>query len=93
MPKAVVKSPTPAPQQLLDAKTLGEFVRAARTQANMNIHAAAAFCGVAVGTMQKIETVSGDVRLSSILTVCRMLGIKLDIRCSTPGTAREPAGE
>ncbi len=45
----------------------------------MGIHEAAAFCGVAVGTMQKIERASGDVKLSSILTVCKMLGISLTI--------------
>ena len=38
---------------------------------------AAAFCGVAVDTLSKIETARGDVKLSSILTVCRMLGIHL----------------
>jgi DNA-binding phage protein len=43
------------------------------------MHEAAAFCGVAVDTLSKIETARGDVKLSSILTVCRMLGIKLNV--------------
>jgi hypothetical protein len=29
--------------------------------------------------MTKIERASGDVRLSSVLTVCRMLGITISI--------------
>ncbi len=45
----------------------------------MTIHEAAAFCGVAVGTMSKLETGNNDVKLSSILTVCTMLGITINI--------------
>ena len=45
----------------------------------MGIHEAAAFCGVAVGTMTKIEKASGDVRLSTVLNVCRMLGVVISI--------------
>lgn len=79
MSRTVTPLPVPEPQQLLDAETLGKFVRARRTQSGMTIHEAAAFCGVAVGTMSKLETVSGDVKLSSILTVCAMLGITISI--------------
>ncbi|MCL7489771.1 MAG: hypothetical protein M8357_16515 [Desulfobulbaceae bacterium] len=45
----------------------------------MGIHEAAAFCGVAVDTMTKIEKAVGDVQLSSVLKVCRMLGIMLKV--------------
>ena len=79
MAKTVVATPIPAPQALHDAETLGKFVRAARTQSGMGIHEAAAFCGVAVSTMSKLERANGDVRLSSILQVCRMLGVTLTI--------------
>ena len=79
MSKTVIPLPVPEPQQLLDAATLGKFVRARRTQAGMTIHEAAAFCGVAVGTMSKLETAGGDVKLSSILTVCSMLGVTINI--------------
>jgi len=79
MSKPVIPLPVPEPPLLLDAATLGKFVRARRTQAGMTIHEAAAFCGVAVGTMSKLETASGDVKLSSILTVCSMLGINVTI--------------
>ena len=79
MAKTVTLVPLPDPQPLLDAATLGRFIRARRTQAGMGIHEAAAFCGVAVGTMTKIERASGDVRLSTMLNVCRMLGVTLSI--------------
>ena len=79
MSKSVIPLPIPAPQQLFDAETLGRFIRARRTQTGMGIHEAAAFCGVAVGTMTKIERASGDVRLSTVLNVCRMLGVTISI--------------
>jgi transcriptional regulator with XRE-family HTH domain len=71
--------PTPIQKGVLDAKDLGRFVRARRTQAGMGIHEAAAFCGVAVDTLSKIEKALGDVQLSSVLKVCRMLGINLKV--------------
>ena len=79
MAKTVSPLPIPAAQVMVDADTLGRFIRAVRTQSGMGIHEAAAFCGVAVSTMSKLERANGDVRLSSILQVCRMLGISLTI--------------
>ena len=79
MPKTIKPQPTPVQSGPLDAATLGKFVRARRTQAGMGMHEAAAFCGVAVDTLTKIETAKGDVRFSSIVTVCRMLGINLKV--------------
>ncbi|RJX24062.1 MAG: XRE family transcriptional regulator [Desulfobulbus sp.] len=79
MSRKVKPLPTPQQEGYLDAKTLGEFVRARRTQAGMGIHEAAAFCGVAVDTLTKIERAKGDAQLSSVLKVCRMLGISLKI--------------
>jgi DNA-binding XRE family transcriptional regulator len=84
MSKTVTPLPLPEPQQLVDAETLGRFIRARRTQSGLGIHEAAAFCGVAVGTMSKIETASGDVRLSTVLIVCRMLGVSISIEAKEP---------
>jgi transcriptional regulator with XRE-family HTH domain len=79
MAKKVKALPTPLHDGPLEAKVLGEFIRARRTQAGMGIHEAAAFCGVAVDTLTKIEKARDDVRLSSVLKVCRMLGITLKV--------------
>lgn len=79
MAKTVKPLPAPVQSGPLDAETLGMFVRARRTQSGLGMHEAAAFCGVAVDTLSKIETAKGDVKLSSILTVCRMLGINLNV--------------
>lgn len=77
MSKTIKSMPTPVQNGPLDAETLGKFIRARRTQSGLGMHQTAAFCGVAVDTLTKIETARGDVKLSSILTVCRMLGIHL----------------
>ena len=79
MAKRVKPLSTPIQQGPLEAKELGEFIRARRTQAGMGIHETAAFCGVAVATLTKIEKALGDVQLSSVLKVCRMLGIVLKV--------------
>ena len=79
MAKTIKPIPTPVQTGPLDAEILGKFVRARRTQSGMGMHEAAAFCGVAVDTLTRIETAKGDVNLSSILTVCRMLGINLKV--------------
>lgn len=79
MPKTIKPLPAPVQQGPLDAATLGRFIRARRTQAALGIHEAAAFCGVAVDTLTRLETAKGDVKLSSVLAVCRMLGIRLVI--------------
>lgn len=80
MPRTIKPMPTPVQSGPLDAEALGKFIRARRTQSGMGMHEAAAFCGVAVDTLTKIETARGDVKLSSILTVCRMLGIHLIVK-------------
>lgn len=79
MARTVQPHPTPATQQLSDAKVLGAFVRAHRTQAGMTIHEAAAYCGVSVSAMSNIETGTGDVRLSSILKICSLMGVIITI--------------
>lgn len=79
MAKRIVALPIPPTQKLYDAAHLGRFVRAARTSAGLTIEDGAAFCGVAKSTLEKIERATGDVRLSSILAVCSMLGIIITI--------------
>ena len=79
MPKTIKPLPAPSQDGPLDAKILGEFIRARRTQAGMGIHETAAFCGVAVDTLTKLEKAKGDVLLSSVFKVCTMLGITLKV--------------
>jgi transcriptional regulator with XRE-family HTH domain len=77
--KKVVPLPLPPNQELRSAELLGQFVRARRTQAGLSIQDAADFCSIAVGTLDKIERATGDVRLSNVLTACSLLGITISI--------------
>lgn len=79
MPRTIKPIPAPRQEGPLEPEVLGKFIRSRRTQAGMGIHEAAAFCGVAVDTLTKIEKARGDVQLSSVLKVCRMLGIQLKV--------------
>jgi len=79
MAKKIVKEAIPEPQELNNPETLGRFIRAARTNSDLTIHDAAALCGVSVSTMTNLENAQADVKLSSVLKVCKMLGIKLRI--------------
>lgn len=79
MAKRIIPFPLPPPQELRGAEILGQFIRARRTQSGLTLHDAASFCGMATGTLEKLERASGDVRLSSVLTVCAMLGIVITI--------------
>ncbi|HZV81945.1 MAG TPA: helix-turn-helix transcriptional regulator [Geobacteraceae bacterium] len=79
MAKRIVPSTLPPPQELRNAEILGQFIRARRTQSGFTLHEAAGFCGIATGTLEKLERASGDVRLSNVLSVCSMLGIVITI--------------
>lgn len=79
MAKKIIKLDIPEPQELRDSKTLGDFIRAARTNSNLTIEDAAALCGVSLKTMANLENAKADIRLSTIFKVCASLGITLRI--------------
>ncbi|PLX70375.1 MAG: XRE family transcriptional regulator [Denitrovibrio sp.] len=79
MAKRIIKEEIPEAQQLVDAEVLGKFIRAARTNSNLTIHDAAAICNVSVSTMTNLENAKADVKFSTVLKVCKMLGITLRI--------------
>jgi transcriptional regulator with XRE-family HTH domain len=79
MARTITKEDIPESQTLTNAEVLGKFVRAARTNNNLTIHDAAALCNVSVDAMTNIEKAKGDIKLSTILKICKMLGITLRI--------------
>ncbi len=79
MAKRIVKEEIPENQQLSDAEVLAKFIRAVRTNSNLTIHDAAAICNVSVSTMTNLENAKADVKFSTVLKVCKLLGITLRI--------------
>ncbi|QAR32702.1 helix-turn-helix domain-containing protein [Geovibrio thiophilus] len=79
MAKKIIKAEMPEPQLLRSAEVLGEFIRAARTGSSLTVHDAAALCNVSVSTITNLENAKADVKFSTVLQVCRMLGVTLRI--------------
>ena len=79
MAKRIVKREIPEAQQLKDAEVLAQFITAARTNSDLTVHDAAAICNVSVSTMINLENAKADVKFSTVLKVCGMLGIILRI--------------
>lgn len=77
-PIQVIK--TPVKLDISNAKELGCFVRARRTQASLRIDDAANLCGVSVETLSKIETAKAGVNVDSLFKVLNALGIQLRVK-------------
>ena len=71
--------PNPKANGPLDAKKLGEWVRARRTQSGLRIDDAAELCGVSKDVLLRVETAKSGVRLESVFKVLNGLGLKLCI--------------
>ncbi len=80
MAKRIIKLPTPDLSQPLRPKLLGEAIKARRTQSNLRLEDAAALCGVAKQTLQRIEHGQDTSQLDSVLQICDSLGIRLYIK-------------
>lgn len=78
MAKVVKALKTPETQPLTK-ESLGQFVKARRTQSGLRLEDTALLCGVSKDTLTKIENGTGGVRFDSVLLVCRKLGIKLQL--------------
>jgi transcriptional regulator with XRE-family HTH domain len=79
MAKKIKKLDMPDLSQMLTAELLGQAIKARRTQSNLGLEEAAAFCGVAKQTFMKIEHGQSTSQLGSVLQICSALGIKLTI--------------
>lgn len=80
MAKRIQKLPTPNLSQPLRAELLGQAIKARRTQSNLRLEDAAALCGVAKQTLQRIEHGHDTSQLGTVLQICNSLGIVLSIK-------------
>ena len=77
--KRVKATPQPNSPIITDAKSLGEFVRAARTAEGMTIEAAAAIAGIAKQTLSDIEAGQETVSIGIVLRVLADHGLTMFI--------------
>lgn len=75
--RRVIPKPFPTEPALLDARSVAQFIRAARTQSGMTLDDAALATGIAKGTMQALEVDPSTVSFATVLQVARELGISL----------------
>ena len=63
----------------LTTKSIGEFIKARRTQQGLSTKDAAMLCGVSANTLNSIENGIEGMKVSSVLKIMTALGIKLQI--------------
>lgn len=80
MAKQIKSISMPDLKQPLTPALLGKAIRARRTQSNLRLEDAAAFCNVAKQTLQDVEHGLGKSKFDTVLQICNGLGIKLHIR-------------
>lgn len=80
MAKKIKRIASPDFKQALTPELLGQAIKARRTQNNLRLEDAAAFCGVAKQTYMKIEHGKQTAQFSHVLRICSALGIKLFIQ-------------
>lgn len=80
MAKKIKKLVSPDFNLPLSAQSIGDLVKARRTQSDLRLEDAAALCGVAKQTLMKIEHGHATCQLGSVLQVCAGLGINLYIK-------------
>ncbi len=79
MARRVVKAEAPAFTKKLTPESIGQFIRARRTQLGYDLQTVATSCGVSIATLSHLENATKDVRLSTVLKVCDMVGVRLKV--------------
>lgn len=81
-------TPVPPPPEtlVLDSKSFGASIRAARCAANMTLADAALLLGVAKQTLANLETAKSSVSLETALRAAREFGVAI---LAVPGGQRE----
>lgn len=65
--------------EALTTESIGKFIKARRTQQSLSTKDAAMLCGVSANTLNAIENGKEGMRVSSVLSIMKALGIKLQI--------------
>jgi len=79
MAKKVTLSSKPSSNIISDSISFGAFIKHKRTQGNLTIEEAAALCNLNYRTYEKIEKGDGGAKLSTVLYVAKMFGLKLNM--------------
>ena len=78
MAKQVVQSKLPDLNAIDSAISLGQLIRAKRTELKMKLVDCAALCGIGVNTLSRIEKGNSNCTLGATFAALKGLGIKLN---------------
>lgn len=75
--RTIVVTPSPGTPEVRTLEDLGQHVRHRRTQSGLRLDDAAALCGVASGTMSKLENGQVGLATDKLLRILDGLGLAL----------------
>lgn len=75
--RTIVITPPPDTPEVLTLEDLGRHVRHRRTQSGLRLDDAAALCGVASGSMSKLENGQSGLATDKLLQILDGLGLAL----------------
>lgn len=78
MAKKVIQSQYPEQETIDSVTTLGQLIKAKRTELKMKLVDCAALCGIGVNTLSRIENGNANCTLGATFAVLKGLGIKLN---------------
>ena len=77
--KRVKAVEAPSFDESLTTASIGQFIKARRTQEGLSTKDAAMLCGVSAHTLNNIENGIEGMRVSSVLSIMKALGIRLQV--------------
>jgi len=77
--KRVKAVEAPSFDESLTTNSIGQFIKARRTQQGLSTKDAAMLCGVSAHTLNNIENGVEGMKVSSVLSIMTALGIKLQV--------------
>lgn len=91
MAKKVKVTAMPNSAVIANAETLGQLIKAKRTQHGIKMVDCAALCGVGINTLSRIENGNANCTLAAVFAVLRGLGIQLTATELTSEVSASPA--
>jgi len=80
MAKIVKTSKKPSNNTISSISDLAEHIKYKRTSEGLSLEEAASLCNISAITLSKLEKGFEGVRFSTVLTVSKMFGLKLEIK-------------
>ena len=77
--KKVKAVKAPSFEVALSVESIGQFIKARRTQEGLSTQDAAMLSGVSAHTLNNVENGIPGMKMQTVLTICESLGIKLQI--------------